>query len=164
MRVRALTPDDAQPLSALRLRALKDHPRDFGAAYEEEAPWPIEKWRQSLAETRWFGVEREGVLCGCAILRIPTLVKLAHNGWIHAMYIAPEARGAGAGEALIAAIEAFARVQGVLVLKLLATQGNDAAVRLYAKCGFQLYGVEPASHKVDGVLYDSIEMIKRIDR
>jgi GNAT superfamily N-acetyltransferase len=162
MEVRRLSVSDLHALRALRLRALKEHPRDFGAAYEDEVGWPEARWRTSLAETIWFGAEQGAALVARAVLRIPGLVKLRHNGWVHAMYVAPEARGSEAGRVLIDAIETAARSEGVAILKLLASEGNDAARRFYEKCGFVQYGLEPDSHRVDGKSYNSVEMLKRL--
>jgi ribosomal protein S18 acetylase RimI-like enzyme len=159
---RRLTLADAAAARALRLRGLIDHPRDFGAAYEDEAAQSAEEFARNFQAVEWFGVWREGALVGCAILRIPTMTKLNHNGWIHGMYVAPEARGTPAARLLVEAIEVRARDSGLAILKLLATADNTRAVRFYEKCGFARYGLEPASHLVDGVMYDSIEMAKRL--
>jgi GNAT superfamily N-acetyltransferase len=163
MQARQLTLADVDAARALRLRGLQEHPRDFGAAYEDEAALSREEWARNFQAVEWYGVERDGALVACAILRIPAMMKLKHNGWIHGMYVAPEARGTAAGGLLIAAIEARARAAGLGVLKLLATSQNARAVRFYEKCGFAAYGLEPDSHRVDGVSYDSLEMMKRLN-
>jgi GNAT superfamily N-acetyltransferase len=162
MQARRLTLADIDAARALRFRGLREHPRDFGAALEDEAAQSPEDWARSFQAVEWYGVERDGALVGCAILRIPAMAKLKHNGWIHGMYVAPEARGTPAGGLLIAAIEARARGAGLSILKLLATSENARAVRFYEKCGFVTYGLEPDSHRVDGVSYDSVEMMKRL--
>jgi GNAT superfamily N-acetyltransferase len=162
VRARRLTLADAPEARALRLRGLQDHPRDFGAAYQDEAAQSPEQFAQNFQAVEWFGVDRNDTLVACAILRIPTMAKLKHNGWVHGMYVAPEARGSAAGRLLIDAIEARAREAGLAILKLLATADNARAVRFYEKCGFVHYGREPASHQVDGVMYDSVEMAKRL--
>lgn len=162
MEARRLTLTDAAIARALRLQGLKDHPADFGADFASEAALSEEAFRANFQTVEWFGVFDGGALVGCAVLRIPTMVKLQHNGWIHGMYVAPQARGTDAGQALVAAIEARAREAGLTILKLLATVSNARARRFYEKCGFVLYGVEPDSHRVDGVSYDSVEMAKRL--
>ncbi|MFZ4070875.1 MAG: GNAT family N-acetyltransferase [Caulobacterales bacterium] len=163
MQARQLTLADVDAARALRLRGLQEHPRDFGAAYEDEAALSREEWARNFQAVEWYGVERDGALVACAILRIPAMMKLKHNGWIHGMYVAPEARGTPAGGLLIAAIEARACAAGLGILKLLATSQNARAVRFYEKCGFAAYGLEPDSHRVDGVSYDSLEMMKRLN-
>jgi GNAT superfamily N-acetyltransferase len=162
MRVRRLVPDDWRALSALRLRGLAEHPTEFGADVEDEKVWPEARWRQSLTDMRWFAVEQDGALVGCALLRIPEGRKLRHNGWINAMYVTSEAQGSGAAAALIGAIEADARTAGVSILKLYVRAGNDRARRFYERAGFAAYGCEPASHVVGGIAYDSLEMAKML--
>jgi GNAT superfamily N-acetyltransferase len=162
MNVRRLSPDDWYELAAVRLRGLEDHPLEFGADVEDEKAWPEARWRQSLIDMRWFAVEQDGALVGCALLRIPEGRKLRHNGWINAMYVAIEAQGSGAAAALISAIEAEARATSVSILKLYVRAGNERGRRFYERAGFSAYGCEPASHVVGGTAYDSFEMAKRI--
>lgn len=157
---RALTETDAEAVRALRLRGLQDHPLEFGADFYDEAAWPIERWRERLKEVSWVGVEREGALVACAFVRFMTGRKLRHNGWINAMYVAVEAQGAGAGDALMDAIESAARKHGATHLKLYVREGNTRAVAFYRRRGFVPYGIEPDSHIVAGVSYHSLEMCK----
>lgn len=157
---RLLTPADAVAVRALRLRGLQEHPLEFGADYHDELAWPIERWRERLKEVSWFGVERDGALIACAFVRFMTGRKLRHNGWINAMYVAAEAQGAGAGDALMDAIESAARACGATHLKLYAREGNARAVAFYRRRGFVPYGIEPDSHIVAGVSYHSLEMCR----
>ena len=159
---RRLTADDAPSLYALRLRALRDHPLDFGAAYEEEAAWGAKAWAARMMSTHWFGVEAGGALIACASLRIPDRIRLKHNGWINAMFVAREAQGAGAAHALMEEIEAFARRAGVSILKLNVRAGNSRAEAFYLRRGFEPFGLEPDSMIVDGVGHASVEMAKRL--
>jgi GNAT superfamily N-acetyltransferase len=161
--VRQIGPEDAASLRTVRLRALQDYPADFSAALEEEAAFPLERWAQWTREVTWFLAERGGETIGCAFLRRPQALKLRHNGWVHGVYVGAQAQGSRAGAELMAAIEREARAQGVTILKLLTRAGNARAERFYQRCGFTAYGREPATHKVAGVVYDSIEMAKRLD-
>lgn len=161
--IRKLTEDDASALRTIRLRALKENPADFSAAYEDVEPKPPEHWVQSIRGVSWYFALDGAAPVGCALLNVHSGAKLAHNGWVHGVYVAAEARGMGAADALMEAIEAEARGRGLAILKLLVRAGNRPAERLYARCGYTPYGREPASHKVDGIVYDSIELAKRLD-
>jgi GNAT superfamily N-acetyltransferase len=52
------------------------------------------------------------------------------------MWVAPEARGCGAGRALCDACAAWAAEHGFRALNLAVVVGNDAAQRVYAGAGF----------------------------
>jgi GNAT superfamily N-acetyltransferase len=162
LNARLLTHSDAAALRALRLRGLLEHPLDFGADHDEEAAWSVTEWARRMMGTLWFGVERGGALIACASLRIPERVKLRHNGWINAMYVAAEAQGSGAGDAIMDAIEAEARARGVTLLKLYARENNSRACAFYRRRGFEAYGVEPDATVVGGVGYGALEMAKRL--
>lgn len=162
MHVRRLTAEDVDLLRPLRLRSLRENPLDFGAHVDDEAAWPLEKWQASLRDLNWFGALQDDTLVGCAILRVPDGLKLRHNGWVHAMYVAPEAQGQGASDAIMDAIEAFARDRHVSVLKLYVREGNERATRFYRRRGFAQYGREPNSHVVDAIAYHSLEMSKTL--
>jgi ribosomal protein S18 acetylase RimI-like enzyme len=157
---RRLYPVDAEAFRTLRLRGLAEHPLDFGADLGDESAWTLLQWRERLRTQRWYALEREGSLIGCGSLRIPEGRKVRHNGWVHAMYVAPEARGAGAADAVLDCIEREARAAGVTRLKLNVHEGNARAIAFYRRRGFEPYGREPDSHVVDGAGYASLELSK----
>ena len=53
------------------------------------------------------------------------------------LFTTPEARGRGVGTALIDACASFARLEGVLVLRLRTANDNETAQRVYDKAGFK---------------------------
>ena len=56
------------------------------------------------------------------------------------MFVRPEARGHGVGEALIAAVLDWARARNATSVHLWVTETNKAARLLYERCGFSLTG------------------------
>jgi GNAT superfamily N-acetyltransferase len=66
------------------------------------------------------------------------------------MWIAPAGRGRGVGDALMAAVEAWARGTGASVLKLAVADGNKPAHKLYLRNGFTDTD-EPGDLMPDGV-------------
>jgi ribosomal protein S18 acetylase RimI-like enzyme len=58
---------------------------------------------------------------------------------VHDLAVDPEHRGAGAGRALMDAIEARARTLGCCKLTLEVQENNERAQRLYEHCGFVAY-------------------------
>jgi GNAT superfamily N-acetyltransferase len=63
------------------------------------------------------------------------------------MWVAPEARMAGAGGALVEAVAEWAADHGAHVLRTSVTVGNDGAAQLYERSGFRATGErEPLGH------------------
>jgi len=52
------------------------------------------------------------------------------------MFVRPQARGRGVGEALIDAVTGWARQQGATTVHLWVTETNKHARLLYERCGF----------------------------
>jgi N-acetylglutamate synthase-like GNAT family acetyltransferase len=83
--------------------------------------------------------ERDGRLLGCVALR--RLREVGARGSICEMkrlYVAPEARGSGAGDALLTAVIAAARRLGYAHMRLDTVPGvMDRAITMYRRAGFR---------------------------
>jgi ribosomal protein S18 acetylase RimI-like enzyme len=136
--LRVLTADDWPLWRELRLSALAEAPHAFGSRL---ADWQGDGDR----EERW----RDR-------LRVPgshNLVALLHGlpagmasgvpgpdgatAELISMWVGPRARGQGVGDRLVAAVEEWARGTGHRVLRLDVTAGNEPAMALYRRHGFQ---------------------------
>lgn len=162
IRVRQATPDDAIALKSLRLFAVRSHPEAFGAHPDDEAAWPDARW-EMLATPSASGVvfvaeDRDERLVGMVGLGTGAPRKLRHNAAIWGMFVHPDARGRGVGDALLAAAVARARAAGVEGLKLAVVTTNAPAITLYLRAGFQVYGVEPAVIRTERGDYDELLM------
>ena len=62
-------------------------------------------------------------------------------GHLYAMWVAPDARGAGVGRELFDAVARWARAWGCERLVLRVTETNERARHFYAACGFAETGV-----------------------
>ena len=142
-RVRRIARDEAETLRAVRLRALADAPLAFGSTHAREAAYPPERWgdwaQASSAgggQAFFFAIdETSGGPVGLASGVIwEGDTETAH---LYAMWVAPEARGSGAGAALVEAVVAWAAAHGALRVRTEVTVGNDGAVRLYVRAGFR---------------------------
>ena len=71
---------------------------------------------------------------------------------LYAIWVGPQARGTGAGRALVEAVIAWATERGARRLTTSVTEGNAAGAALYAAAGFADTGRrEPLGHS-DGVV------------
>lgn len=59
-----------------------------------------------------------------------------HRGWVYYLAVAPDARRAGLGRALMAAAETWLRERGVPKIQLMVRTGNEQAHAFYRALGF----------------------------
>ncbi|MDB5073632.1 MAG: family N-acetyltransferase [Candidatus Eremiobacteraeota bacterium] len=78
--------------------------------------------------------ERVGFLL--LLYDIPDEVTLTDQAFVAYTAVEPAARGRGAGRALITAVDAYARAQGLRYVSLMVTDDNAPARTLYDKAGF----------------------------
>lgn len=162
MDVHHLTEHDAKAYRDLRLRALQEHPEAFGGSYEEEVQMSPEQWA-ALLENRHaptYGAFDGGTLVGIGTLSRNTRPKMRHRTTVVGMYVVPDARGRGAGRAILESLLAHAGAwEGVEDVTLAVTVGNDAARQLYVRSGFSVYSRDPRFLKVGHQHYDLEWMI-----
>ena len=64
---------------------------------------------------------------------------------------------------MVEAVLAQARAhQGLRLIKLTVTAGNDAAFNLYRRCGFIQFGLEPMAVRVGEEYFDKIHMWREL--
>jgi ribosomal protein S18 acetylase RimI-like enzyme len=165
--VRRAQADDAAAYRELRLMALREHPEAFGGDPEEEAARPLEFWCERLDPERnrnsaQFVAERNGDLIGMMIVVQMAGAKVQQSAWIYSVYLQPAARGLGLADTLLQACVDWAGVHGVCQLKLSVVTTNLAAIRLYLRHGFHVYGVDPAVLAVGSNLYDELLMVRQL--
>jgi ribosomal protein S18 acetylase RimI-like enzyme len=150
MLIRMLGPADATLYRALRLRALREHPDAFTSSYEDDRQQPVEAAAQRLVAHAFWGAYQHAELYGFVGLERELRPKNRHKGTVMGMYVAPEIGGQGVGRALLEALMAHARANGLESLVLTVTDGNERALRLYEHVGFRSFGIEPDAIRVAG--------------
>ncbi len=157
--IRHLTPADAADFRAIRLAALQTAPDCFGSTYESEAARPLSGWEERLQTPGVFGAYPDGKIAGMAGYWQEEGAKSRHKAVIWGMYVAPEARGQGIGSALLDTLTqyAFAIVEQ---LRLSVVDTNEAAIRLYQKHGFDIYGTEKRALKTEAGYSDELLMVR----
>jgi len=131
--VRATTMTDWQALREIRLHALQDAPDAFASTYAREAAFGADEWhRRAIRDGSFiaFLPEVSPAGLGGGYLAAPKVVELI------GMFVRPQARGRGVGEALIDAVTGWARQQGATTVHLWVTETNKHARLLYERCGF----------------------------
>lgn len=157
--IRRLGIPDAEDYRAIRLAALKQAPEAFGSTYEVEAARSVADFADRLATSVVFGAYADGEIVGVVGFKREAGQRDAHKGFVWGMYVRPSLRRHGAGTALIEALLQYAG-QVVEQLTLTVVQGNDAAVAMYRKFGFEIYGVEPRALKSDAGYSDEVLMVR----
>lgn len=94
----------------------------------------------------------DGSVCGAAQLVEPSRNNEAQafSAQILASFVAPWARGKGAGRKLITAAEKLAHEMGFKVIQMDVRETQDNAIRLYESMGYRRWGVNPAYAMVQG--------------
>jgi RimJ/RimL family protein N-acetyltransferase len=167
--IRPTREEDAPLYRALRLQGLQAHPEVFGADYATSAARPIEHWQERMrsgagtAEGVTYVADAAGELVGMTTLVRNDMLKTRHAGSIFGVYTHPAWRGTGVADALLEACADYARALGVRLLRLGVVTTNASAIRLYQRCGYWVYGIEPESIQHNGKYYDELLMARRIE-
>lgn len=140
--VRRLGAGDVQDFRTIRLAALAEAPDAFGSVHAREAVRSAAEHAETLASSTVFGAYAADAIVGMVGWKQEQGPKTSHKGFVWGFYVAPPARRAGIGTALLAAIVASAR-ERVEQLTLTVVSDNAGAIALYERFGFAAYGVEP---------------------
>jgi GNAT superfamily N-acetyltransferase len=138
--VRETEVDDWAAMRDIRLAALQDAPEAFAATYQGEVAFTDAQWRARIDRGGSFlayvpevsATDPAGLSGG--YLTDPDTVGLV------SMWVRPQARGHGVGQALIAAVLDWARAREAKSVHLWVTENNSHACLLYRRCGFTLTG------------------------
>ena len=162
---------DAPAYRALRLQALREHPEAFGADAVESEAITLDTWRSRLepqpeasATAATFVAQAGEALVGMMTIVRMSGAKVQHSANIYAVYVDPAYRGQRIGQQLLALCADWAARRGVMQLKLSVTTSNQSARRLYERCGFELYGTDPAVLKVANTFYDEYLMVRTLQK
>ncbi len=140
MDIAQLVPDDWAMFRALRIAALSEASYAFGSTLDGEQRLGEADWRVKLATRAQF-VARDA---GSAPVGTIGADRDGEAIELVSMWVAPAVRGRGVGAALVEHVVAHAGALGCREVRLWVTEGNAAAERLYARCGFvRTGGVQP---------------------
>lgn len=163
--IRSLTPEDTPAFMTLRAMGLERYPEAFGESLQEftaKSPDVVAERLRSVESAGGFtlgGFKHGGALVGLVGMARLSGAKSSHRGYVWGMLVSPEEHGKGLGRALLAqCIERSRRVDGLEQLILSVEAENTAALKLYRDAGFEVYGRDPSSLKVQGRGFDEYLM------
>ena len=135
--VRRIRPQDWPQSRALRLEALADTPIGFLETLEQAQQLADEVWQQRAVRGAEGG-EVIQVLAWDGERPVGNCVSFLRDGryWLAAVYVSPDARGAGLLAELVEACADWVRDRGAGELVLEVHEDNARARAAYAKLGF----------------------------
>lgn len=150
----------------LRLQALADSPDAFGRTLAEEQERSDAEWTTRLAagaDSSWdlpllAEVDKEPV--GLAWGRIEKSNPSVAN--LYQMWVAPGYRRLGVGQMLLDAVIDWARTANASYLNLGVTFGDNPAMRLYKRTGFEPVGEPQAFRQGSGLLGQQMRLKLKI--
>ncbi|BBP63521.1 N-acetyltransferase [Pseudomonas sp. Cab53] len=161
MNIRRLRAGDASAYRELMLQAYAQHPQAFTSSVSERAALPINWWESRLTSRLdvVLGAFEAGQLVGMVGLALEPRAKARHKAILFGLYVSAAHGRQGLGQQLLqAALDEARRHTFLRLVQLTVTAGNDPAVKLYQRCGFVLYGLEPMAIRVDDEYFDKIHM------
>lgn len=139
MRVKRLAEDDWRTLRAIRLRSItEDHP--VLASVEREQGFKETHWRMRLRGSPWFVATHARRAVGLVSV-IPEPGTPADERHVVGLWIVPESRGTGVGEALLAAAAREALSDGAVRLTAWLLDGDAPVQAVLESAGFAPSGV-----------------------
>lgn len=123
----------------IRLASLRADPDAFGSTLERELAFGEVQWRERIerADATLLAV-LDGADVGIAVVAPSTTGP--GDGGIYGVWVAPDGRGRGVGDALMRGCIEAARAAGYARLVLDVGDDNAPAIALYARHGFEPTG------------------------
>lgn len=161
--VRVLTPADLAAFRALHRFAMTESPLGTVETPATDAAKSDAEITAMLTRGEAWGVfDGERMLGKLTIDALP-YDSLKHVCWLHAVYLHPDARGKGAGAALLEAALAGASAKGADRAALWVNAENGPALRLYERLGFRETGRVPGGIIVGDRRMDDVLMTRALD-
>ncbi len=169
MILRPLTSGDMESYQRLRSTALAEHPDAFGESSASFATVTVERLQASLAERIAGGgfslgaFQDTGTLIGVVNLSVTDSEKARHRALLWGMYASPACRQQGVGHSLVSSLlERASENPTILQIHLAVVTSNIAAISLYVKHGFIIYGTDPRALLVGDTFHDEYLMLRRL--
>ena len=152
-------PKRSPPRAPIRVRRARDADLPRLVALENAVfatdRMSARQWRHHVSNPNAdvLVAERGGTMAGAAVVFFHSDHRIAR---LYSIAVAPEARGAGIGDTLLAAAERKARTRGRERFRLEVRTDNAAARRLYERRGYRAFGTKSRYYEdgCDAVRYE----------
>ncbi len=159
--IRRLGVGDAAEFRTRGLAALKADPQAFGSSYEAEVGRPLAEFAERLSGSSVFAAYAGGRPVGMTAFKRREGARERHKGFVWGTYVEADMRRSGVAAALMAALLEAAAGE-LELLTLCVVKENAAAIALYRKFGFRVYGIEPRALKDAGGYADEVLMVREL--
>jgi phosphinothricin acetyltransferase len=156
MLLRDLRPDDWPEVA----RIFEEGIRTGNATFETEVPsW--EAWDAAHVPEHRFVAERDERVVGWSAL-VPVSPRACYAGVAEvSAYVGEEARGAGVGTALLAAVIESSERAGIWTLETGVFPENEPSLRLLQRFGFRIVGRRERIGRLHGIWRDVVFLERR---
>ena len=166
-KLRRLTADNVDAFRALRLRALRDHPRAYMQTYEEES-LRQRKFHEFMIDNNIIlgafvaneavGIE---VLVGYTILSLNQMTKIKHKGIVWGAYVLPENRYNDLAKQMRLRLFEIAKEIGLKACTSAIVANNPAALAVHHGVGYvEMFRETDGVCHADGSFDDVIHLVK----
>lgn len=139
-RVEVLTESDWPRLRHVRLTALSADPAAFLSSHDTELAYDEQQWRREFSRGEWNVIVTgdPGTAPGLGLVGVTRVPGMSSaECFLEYFWVAARIRGTGVGSLLLRTVLDRLRDAGVHTVWLWILDGNDDALRLYQRFGFQ---------------------------
>lgn len=159
LRIAKLSSDRWEEYRDLRLEALKSDPYAFGSSFEEEVGLAEDEWKSRMQNVLF--AMSDGAPVGMIACLFNDRPKTKHIAEIVGVYVRADHRGEGIGTKMLErALLLIRSKRGIVKVQLAVNPEQRAAVRLYKKAGFFVFGRTKKELKVGRRYCDMLFMEK----
>jgi ribosomal protein S18 acetylase RimI-like enzyme len=155
--IKILSVNEVKDFRTIRLSALKKSPKMFGSTFGTEVERPSMFFEACLSNSTVFGVYHKDEIIGLATLTQEIGAKFSHKAYLSSVFIEPEFQQKGIASRLLNTVIEYSKKHIEQIL-LTVAEDNKAAIHLYKKLGFQIYGLEEKALKDNDEYIDEILM------
>ena len=164
IQIRKLTPNESNLYRKIRLECLREYPENFSSDFE------VEKSKKTLffqpfiesSSTNNFiiGAFHENNLIGICGFNRYDKAKTNHRGRIIHVYVTPSYQGHNIGHGLVkATVDNVFKTTDTEQIEINVLTTNTKAKGIYERLGFESYGIQKRSLKINGDYHDQNMMV-----